>query len=133
MSGLHFGHYKARSQSHIISHFHALKTSLLLRIGIALDWWSHEILVMIENMFGCLLDTKLRSILLMEADFNFANKTIYGRRILDNLRNYNLMSEEIFSERNRMADNRNLAKVFFYDIVRQLRVSAGISSVDATN
>ena len=32
-----------------------------------------------------------------------------------------------------MADDRTLAKVLFYDIVRQLRVSAGISSVDAAN
>ena len=32
-----------------------------------------------------------------------------------------------------MTDDGNLAKVLFYDIVRQLRVSAGISSVDAAN
>ena len=43
------------------------------------------------------------------------------------------MPEEIFSERNRMADDGNLAKVLFYDIVRKLLVSAGISSVDAAN
>ena len=32
-----------------------------------------------------------------------------------------------------MTDDGNLAKVLFYDIVRQLQVSAGISSVDAEN
>ena len=133
MSGLHFGHYKAGAQSQIISHFHALKTSLLLHRGIALDRWSHGLSVMLEKMFGCSLVTKLRSILLMEADFNFANKTIYGGRMLENVRKHNLMPEEIFSERNRMADDGTLAKVLFYDIVRQLRVSAGISSVDAAN
>ena len=69
----------------------------------------------------------------MEADFNSANKTIYGGRMLDNVGKYNLMIEEIFSERNRMADDRTLAKVLFYDIVRQLQVSAGINSVDAAN
>ena len=88
---------------------------------------------MLEKMFGCSLVTKLCFILMMEADFNFANKTIYGRRMLDNVRKYNLMPEEIFSEQNRMADDGTLAKVLFYDIVRQLRVSAGISSVDAAN
>ena len=51
MSGLNFGHYKAGVQSEIISHFHALKTSLLLCRGIALDRWSHGLSVMIENMF----------------------------------------------------------------------------------
>ena len=49
---------------------------------------------------------------------------------MDNVRKYNLMPEEIFSEQNRMADDRTLAKVLFYDIVTQLQVSAGISSVD---
>ena len=74
---------------------------------------------MLEKIFGCYLVKKLRSILLMEADFNFANKMIYGGRMLDNVEKYNLMPEEIFSERNRMADDGNLAKVLFYDIVRQ--------------
>ena len=32
-----------------------------------------------------------------------------------------------------MSDNGTLAKVLFYDIVRQLLVSAGISSVDEAN
>ena len=53
--------------------------------------------------------------------------------MLDNVRKYNLMPEEIFSERNRMADDGTLDKVLFYDIVRQLRVSAGISSVNSEN
>ena len=88
---------------------------------------------MLEKMFGCSLVTKLCSILLMEADFKFANKTIYGGRMLDNVRKYNLMPEEIFSEQNRMADDGILAKVLFYDIKRQLRVSSGISSVYAAN
>ena len=52
---------------------------------------------------------------------------------MDNVRKYNLMPKEIFSEQNIMADDRTLAKVLFYDIVRQLRVSADISSVDAAN
>ena len=98
MYGIHFGHYKSGAQSQIISHIHALKTILLLRRGIALNRWSHGLLVIPEKMFGCSLVTKLRSILLMEADFNFASKTIYGGRMLDNVKIYNLMSEEIFSE-----------------------------------
>ena len=43
------------------------------------------------------------------------------------------MPEEIFSERNRLADDGTLAKVLFYDIVRQLRRPAGLASVDADN
>ena len=132
-SGLHFSHYKAGARSDLISHYHALKTSIALRRGIALGRWSRGLSVMLEKMFGCKLVSKLRAILLMEADFNFSNKQIFGVRMLDNVRKYNLMPEEIFSERNRMADDGTLAKVLFYDIARQARIPAAISSVDAAN
>jgi len=88
---------------------------------------------MLEKMLGCALITKLRSILLMEADFNAANKIIYGQRMLQQARKYKLIPEEIYSERNRLADDGTLAKVHFYDIVRQMRRPAGIGAVDADN
>eukprot|EP00804_Cyclotella_cryptica_P001408 CCRYP_003664-RA/>CCRYP_003664-RA protein AED:0.86 eAED:-0.58 QI:0/-1/0/1/-1/1/1/0/232 len=69
----------------------------------------------------------------MEADFNAANKILFGRRMLDNVRQYSLMPEEIFSERQRMAEDGILAKVLFYDISRQLRAPAALASVDAAN
>ena len=59
---------------------------------------------MLEKMFGCTLISKLRAILLMEADFNFANKTMYRVQMLDNARFHGIMMEEIFSECNQMAD-----------------------------
>ncbi len=43
------------------------------------------------------------------------------------------MPEEIYSECNRMADDRTLTKVIAYDIIWQMRRSAGIASVDAGN
>ena len=52
---------------------------------------------------------------------------------MDNVRKYNLIPEEIFSERKKMEYDRTLAHFLFYDIFRQLRVSVGISSVDAAN
>jgi hypothetical protein len=88
---------------------------------------------MLEKMFGCALITKLRSILLMEADFNATNKIIYRQRMLQMGRKYKLMPEEVFSKRNRLADDGTLIKVLFYDIVRQTRLPAGISVVDADN
>jgi hypothetical protein len=72
---------------------------------------------MLEKIFGCSLITKLGSILLMEADFNTTNKMIYGMRMLANVRKYRLMPEEMYSERNRLADDGTLSKVLFYDIV----------------
>ncbi len=88
---------------------------------------------MLENMFGVCLVSKLRAILLMEADFNAMNKEVYGVRMLDTARKYKLVPEEIFSEKNRMADGGGLAKTLFYDIVQQTQSPAAIASVDASN
>ncbi len=89
--------------------------------------------MMLQKIPGCHLISKLRSILLMEADFNCTNKIIFGMRMLNNVREYGLMPDEIFSERNQTAEEGSLMKVLFYDVVRQSRLSAGISSVDADN
>jgi hypothetical protein len=43
------------------------------------------------------------------------------------------MPEEIFSKKNRMADNGTLCKTLFYDITRQGHVPAAIASVNASN
>ncbi len=43
------------------------------------------------------------------------------------------MPEEIFSERNRMANNRTLCKTLFCNLARQARAPAAIASVDALN
>jgi hypothetical protein len=69
----------------------------------------------------------------MEADSNATNKIIYGNRMMEKARKYNLMPEEIFSERNRMADDGTLSKTLFCDLARQARVPAAIASVDASN
>ncbi len=73
---------------------------------------------MLEKTLGVTLVSKLRAILLMEADFNATNKIIYGGRMMTNVRRCNLMPEEIFSEKNRMADDGTLCKTLFYDITR---------------
>ncbi len=132
-SGLHFGHYNAGTDYDYISQFHALRFSLAQKKGIVLERWSKGLSVMLEKMFGVRLVSKLRAILLMEADFNAMNKEVYGVRMMDNARRFNLIPEEIFSEQNRTADNGGLAKTLFYDIARQTRTPAAIASVDASN
>jgi hypothetical protein len=88
---------------------------------------------MLEKTLGVTLVIKVRAILLMEADFNATNKIVYGVRMMDNVQGHNLMLEEIFSEKNRMAINGTLCKMLFYDITRQACVPEAIASVDASN
>ena len=65
VSGLHFSHYKSGAKSDLISHLHALKTSVALRRGVFLARWEKGLLVMLEKILGCTFLTKLRAILLM--------------------------------------------------------------------
>jgi hypothetical protein len=111
---LHWG-----SDCNYISQFHALLVLLALKKGIALERWSNGLSVMLEKMFGVHLVSKLRAILLMEADFNAMNKEVYVYDVwmLNEARKYKLIPEEIFSEKNRMVDDGGLAKTLFYDIV----------------
>eukprot|EP00804_Cyclotella_cryptica_P008593 CCRYP_007565-RA/>CCRYP_007565-RA protein AED:0.48 eAED:0.48 QI:0/-1/0/1/-1/0/1/0/203 len=88
---------------------------------------------MIEKAPGVKLISKLRAILLLEADFNAVNKIIFGQRMLNNVRKYKLMPDEIFSEKQQMAEDGILSKVLFYDISRQLKAPAGLASIDAAN
>jgi hypothetical protein len=133
ISGRHFGHYKAGLQSQYVSYLQALQATLVVQQGIVLERWSNRLLVMLEKIFGCSLITKLRSILLMEADFNATNKAVYSVRMLLNVRKYKVMPEEVYSERNHLADDGTLSKVLSYAIVQQLRRPTGLASVDADN
>ncbi len=82
-----------------------MKTSLALKPGVAIARWSRGLSVMLEKMFRCKLVLKLRAILLMEADFNFANKLVYGVEMLNTVREHGYMPQEILSEKNRMAED----------------------------
>jgi hypothetical protein len=131
-SGIHFGHYIVGCKLDIILHYHAARVTVMLAHAIQLEQWLRGLSVMLEKILGVTLVTKLYAILLMEGDLNAANKIVYGIRMLDNAWRHQLMPEEIFSKKNRMADNETLCKTLFYDITRQARVLAAIASVDAS-
>jgi hypothetical protein len=82
-SGLHFGHYIAGAESKIVSKHDAMKATICLKRGFSLERWARGLSCMLEKLPGCSLLDKLRSILLMEADYNAVNKIECGIRMLD--------------------------------------------------
>ena len=50
---------------------------------------------MLEKEAGVIKVDKLRAILLIEADFNFRNKLIFGKRMVDQAIEKDLLPEEI--------------------------------------
>ena len=131
-SGLHFGHYKAAAHSDFLSKVHALKLSIITKTGSAPERWARGLNVMLEKVAGLALVTKLRAILLMEADFNYHNKLIFGKRMMDLARQHGMVPEEIYSEKGRTSEDAILQQVLTYDIARQLRRPIIVASVDAS-
>jgi hypothetical protein len=116
-----------------ITHYHAAWVSVVIAHAIQLERWSRGLSVMLEKTLGVTLITKLRAILLMEADFNATNKIIYGNRMMAKAWEHDLMPEEICSKQNRMADDGTLSKTLFCNLARQARAPAAIASIDASN
>ena len=82
ISGLHFGHWKAAAESDFLSELHALFTDIVVSTGYSPIRWQQGLLVMLEKKKGVRIPSKLCAILLMEANFNFPNKLLFGRRML---------------------------------------------------
>ena len=53
--------------------------------------------------------------------------------MMNNVRSHGYMPEEIYSGKGKTADDRTLAKVLFYDISHQTRITAGLGCIDAAN
>ena len=70
--GLHTYHWKVAADFPFLTSICAKPVELLFKMGSPLDRWSIELSVMLEKVVGVTLIDKLRTILLMEADFNFA-------------------------------------------------------------
>jgi hypothetical protein len=82
LSTLHFGHYKAVIDNDKLNKMHAVFVDITINSGYSPKRWQKGLTVMLEKKQGVILVSKLRAILLMEADFNFAHKTIFGCRMM---------------------------------------------------
>ncbi|KAK1748959.1 hypothetical protein QTG54_000898 [Skeletonema marinoi] len=132
LSGLHFGHYKAIGWDDELSNILARKLSLISATGSAPQRWARGLSVMLEKIAGVALLTKLRAILLLEADFNQHNKLIFQHRMLALARENGLIPEEIFSEKGKTAEDAILQQVLMYDIARITKRPLLVAQVDAS-
>ena len=87
---------------------------------------------MLEKTENDIRVEKLRAILLMEADFNFVNKLIFGHRMIQQCENYRRFPDELYGSRNRrsaneVAINRRLS----LENMKQKRCNGIIAGVDA--
>ena len=131
-SGLHFGHYKAAADSPCLASLHSKLIELSFQNSQPLDRWSVGLSVMLEKEHGNLLVKKLRAILLMEADLNFANKLYFGKRLANKM-DRSFLPPETFARKNQRSSDVVVTRALYFDSLRIRRWTGALGSYDAEN
>jgi hypothetical protein len=83
--GAHAGHYKSATFLDMVTNFLSRKIMLKVRGGCPPERWGHGLQVLLEKVAGVALVNKLRAILLMEADFSYMNKWVFGYQAINKM------------------------------------------------
>ena len=131
MSGIHYGHHKAAAQDEFSTNLLAQQLTIIARTGVPPESWCVGLQVMLEKIAGVCLVDKLRAIQLYEADFNFYNQFVFGKRAMDAISGQNLIPEELFSQKGSTAEDAKFDRTLTTDLSRQARQPMTIVSADA--
>ena len=131
ISGVTFGHMKACAQDDFLAEFEAAMANLPYATGFSPEQWQKGITLMIRKKANVDLVTKLRTIVLTEADFNYCNKVL-GKMTLEHAeRNKLLPKEQYGSRKGHNSIDHAVHKRLVYDIMRQSRRAGALCSNDA--
>ena len=130
-SGLHFGHFMANCLDPELASVDAAMAHIPAMSGYVPSRWTKGLNVMLEKTPGVCKVTKLRTILLYEADFNHNNK-LMGRSMMRYAEANSLLAPEQYGSRKaHSAVYQALNKVLTYDLARQSRQPVALCSNDA--
>jgi hypothetical protein len=131
-SGLHFGHFKASALDDHLTEVDRLFLEISMTHGIILNRWLQAIDVMIPKKANSVHVTKLRTIMLFEADWNYMNKLI-GKRIMQQAEKATTIAPEQYgSRKQKSAILHATNKQLLFDIIRQKKSNVMLLILDAT-
>ena len=84
-------------------------------------------------MFGNIYIDKMKAICLPKADYNWLNKYMFAKRMMDRAFSEGIVPAEQFAIRGLQASHRVLASGLFCEIACTLHRTSAIESVDLTN
>ncbi len=117
--------------SDVITTFLSKKIALMARGGCPPDCWGHGLQVMLEKVVGVTLVNKLCAILLMEGDFNYMNKWIFGHEAINKVYHLSYVSGDQYSQKESTAKDAQMDNRLTMDISRQLRQPLAAMAADA--
>jgi hypothetical protein len=109
----HRGHYKAASYIRDLSALQAAKLSACTKKGVPLARWGVGLTVLLEKACRNNLINKMCAICLLEVDFNWLNKLIYTRRMMNSALDKNLIPLECFFKKRSNCINTVMTKIMY--------------------
>jgi hypothetical protein len=125
-SGLHFEHYIAASFCPDLSLLHAAKLSICMQNGMSLARWGKGLTVLLEKILENVFVHKLQAICLLEADFNWWNKLIFAKKMMQQAVKEGSIPQECFAKKHSHCNYAVLMKHFFCDSSRLLHYPVGM-------
>jgi hypothetical protein len=129
-SGIHFGHLKAAGFDKFLASIYAAKLSLASKSGIPLKRWETGLTILLEKSPGNISIDKMRAICLFEADFNYLNKYVFAKQMMDKAFEADIIPPEQFAKKGSQANQGVLASVLFCDISRTQHKTAAVVGAD---
>jgi hypothetical protein len=130
-SEISFATLKAGAENDLIAEFECIMTRIPVQKGYSPRRWRKCVDVMILKKAGLTQVDTLRTIVLFQADCNYAFKYI-GREMMHNAEKHGLIAKEQYgSRKNHCSSDHALNKVLSNDLLRQLKQSGAICSNDA--
>ena len=71
------------ARDRFLSALQAAKLTLTATTGILLARWGNGLTVLLEKVFGNIYIGKMRAICLLEANYNWLNRFVFAKRMMD--------------------------------------------------
>jgi hypothetical protein len=132
-SGCHFGHYKVASHDKYLTALHCVKLTLVAMTGIPLARWGHGLTFLLEKVLRNIYIDKMRALCLLEAIYNWLNKHVFAKQMMDKALLEGIIPIEQFAKQGSEASHGVLASGLLCDIACTLHKRSAIKSVDLAN
>ncbi len=95
---------------------HTAKLTLAASTGIPLACWGNGLTILPNKVFGNIYINKMQEICLLEADYNWLNKFLFTKQMIDKAFQGDIIPAEQFAKRGSQATEGVLTSELFSDI-----------------
>ncbi len=112
---------------------HAAKLTLAASASEPLACWGNGLTVLLKKVFRNIYIGKMRAICLLEANYNWLNKFVFAKQMMDKAFEGDIIPAEQFAKSRSQATEGVLTSGLCYDIAQALHKIVATESVDLAN